>query len=68
MTGWLAAPVVVCVVGDVAGAVAAGAVDAGPVAGGVRRGVGKRIGVTATIIAVSRSAIESLLSIYGTGS
>jgi hypothetical protein len=32
------------------------------------RGVGNSIGVTATIIAVSNSAIESLLSIYGTGS
>lgn len=32
------------------------------------RGVGKRIGVTATTIAVSNRAIESLLSIYGTGS
>ena len=31
-------------------------------------GVGNRIGVTATTSAVSNSAIESLLSIYGTGS
>lgn len=36
--------------------------------GEVLRGEGKRIGVTATTIAVSNSAIESLLSIYGTGS
>jgi hypothetical protein len=36
--------------------------------GEVFRGVGKRIGVTATTIAVSNSAIKSLLSIYGTGS
>ena len=34
----------------------------------VFRGVGNRIGVTATTSAVSNSAIESLLSIYGTGS
>ena len=36
--------------------------------GEVLRGVGNRIGVTATTSAVSNSAIESLLSIYGTGS
>ena len=36
--------------------------------GVVFRGVGNRIGVTATTSAVSNSAIESLLSIYGTGS
>lgn len=36
--------------------------------GVVFRGVGNRIGVTATTRAVSNSAIESLLSIYGTGS
>lgn len=36
--------------------------------GVVFRGDGNRIGVTATTIAVSNSAIESLLSIYGTGS
>jgi hypothetical protein len=35
---------------------------------GVRRGVGKITGVTATTTAVRRSAIRSLLSIYGTGS
>ncbi len=32
------------------------------------RGVGNKMGVTATIIAVRSNAIESLLSIYGTGS
>ena len=36
--------------------------------GEVFLGEGNRIGVTATTIAVSNSAIESLLSIYGTGS
>lgn len=35
---------------------------------GERRGVGKMIGVTATTIAVKRSAVRSRLSIYGTGS
>ncbi len=38
------------------------------VPGVVFRGVGNRIGVTATTSAVSNNAIESLLSIYGTGS
>lgn len=38
------------------------------VPGEVLRGVGNSIGVTATTSAVSNSAIESLLSIYGTGS
>ena len=46
-------------------AAAGGIVEVGA---GARRGVGKSIGVTATTIAVRRSAIKSFLSIYGTGS
>lgn len=38
------------------------------VGGAARRAVGNNIGVTATMIAVRSNAIESFLSIYGTGS
>jgi hypothetical protein len=44
------------------------AMESDTVEGGVLRGVGNNIGVTATTSAVRRRAIESLLSIYGTGS
>ena len=51
-----------------AGGTAGACCETAPVTGAVFFGVGNNIGVTATINAVRSRAIESLLSIYGTGS